>query len=494
MLTIFQFNHQDLTSKNSSFDTKYPLPGSLSNLFYGHGYDSHLVNTTIDSYHNILLTQYPPYIIQPITQFTKNYDLEVPFYVYSGQFYPSLYDLCKNFTQFKYEEDYQHGDDILFNKKIQNHPWRVKDPEEASVFIIPALLAFGARKKDTYIQCGSESSPLYYIQTYELLKTLSSNIVKSKYFKLYPTRHLIVASHWILRWNIGNKFPKKIHQMMKPITVGSYEVYNHTDLQLKKNFYHVNQQGTAKNYQCSIVTPYVDKSIFYQNPVPEIDGKIPELSFDHWKTRKFQFSFIGRFAEAYFPYKFRFDLANNLDQLEDLLRQKNLGPGDFRYVFAASTNKFKGKTIEWPNCNTNASVLKTCVLDQAKNPDQYLKILANSRFGLMLAGDTPSTGRLYDIISSGSIPIILSKYLLRDGLPFVDKVPYYRFCYFVDEQQEINKIYADLVKIMTETSMDEYLDKYLNLIYYSKDILWRRENSRVVENLIVNAAGGCNQD
>jgi Exostosin family len=62
------------------------------------------------------------------------------------------------------------------------------------------------------------------------------------------------------------------------------------------------------------------------------------------------------------------------------------------------------------HCTTGCAAKGRCVgctmpKTQWQNYEQYL---ADSQFSLMISGDTPSSSRLYDAISSGVIPILVS--------------------------------------------------------------------------------------
>ncbi|KAH7421627.1 hypothetical protein KP509_13G068100 [Ceratopteris richardii] len=83
--------------------------------------------------------------------------------------------------------------------------------------------------------------------------------------------------------------------------------------------------------------------------------------------------------------------------------------------------------------------------------------MASSKFCLHLAGDTPSSNRLFDAISSHCIPVIISRDI---ELPFEDTLDYSKFCLFVN--------YAD-------ASRRGFLIRFLNSI--GKDewtMMWKR--------------------
>ena len=60
--------------------------------------------------------------------------------------------------------------------------------------------------------------------------------------------------------------------------------------------------------------------------------------------------------------------------------------------------------------------------DAQKEYGIYERRLARSEFALMIHGDSPSSGRLYDTMAYGAIPIVISDSLWHVGLPFPGKV------------------------------------------------------------------------
>jgi hypothetical protein len=59
-----------------------------------------------------------------------------------------------------------------------------------------------------------------------------------------------------------------------------------------------------------------------------------------------------------------------------------------------------------------------------------------SKFCLHLAGDTPSSNRLFDAIASHCVPVIISDDL---ELPFEEELDYTRFCLFVKAKDALQK-------------------------------------------------------
>jgi hypothetical protein len=68
------------------------------------------------------------------------------------------------------------------------------------------------------------------------------------------------------------------------------------------------------------------------------------------------------------------------------------------------------------------------------------KGMASSKFCLNIAGDTPSSNRLFDAIVSHCVPVIISDNI---ELPFEDVLDYSEFCVFVrasDHHEELARL------------------------------------------------------
>lgn len=64
--------------------------------------------------------------------------------------------------------------------------------------------------------------------------------------------------------------------------------------------------------------------------------------------------------------------------------------------------------------------------------------MASSKFCLNIAGDTPSSNRLFDAIASHCVPVIISDQI---ELPFEDVLDYSQFCLFVRASDAVKKGY-----------------------------------------------------
>lgn len=65
--------------------------------------------------------------------------------------------------------------------------------------------------------------------------------------------------------------------------------------------------------------------------------------------------------------------------------------------------------------------------------------MATSKFCLHIAGDTPSSNRLFDAIATHCVPVIISDDI---ELPFEDVLDYSTFCIFIHASDAVKKDYV----------------------------------------------------
>lgn len=75
---------------------------------------------------------------------------------------------------------------------------------------------------------------------------------------------------------------------------------------------------------------------------------------------------------------------------------------------------------------------------QANGVREAGKGMASSKFCLNIAGDTPSSNRLFDAIATHCVPVIISDDI---ELPFEDILDYSEFCVFVRAADAVRKGY-----------------------------------------------------
>ncbi|KAL8150806.1 hypothetical protein V2J09_020614 [Rumex salicifolius] len=108
--------------------------------------------------------------------------------------------------------------------------------------------------------------------------------------------------------------------------------------------------------------------------------------------------------------------------------------------------------------------------DGIKNASQGMQ---SSKFCLNIAGDTPSSNRLFDAITSHCVPVIISDDI---ELPYEDALDYSEFCIFIRASDAIKKDY--LINLVRGIGRDEWthmwkrlqeVEKYFEFRYPSRD-------------------------
>jgi len=115
----------------------------------------------------------------------------------------------------------------------------------------------------------------------------------------------------------------------------------------------------------------------------------------------------------------------------------------------------------------------------------YFYGLKNSKFNVMVSGDTPTSGNFYYAIAFNMINIIvgIEEKEISRYLPFSDVIPYHKFCIFISSKMYEFEGANILYEIVTKTTDEQVTNMLLNLSLYKSDILWNIKGSRVVWNV-----------
>ena len=88
---------------------------------------------------------------------------------------------------------------------------------------------------------------------------------------------------------------------------------------------------------------------------------------------------------------------------------------------------------------------------QAHGINQAGQGMGSSKFCLNIAGDTPSSNRLFDAIASHCVPVVISDEI---ELPFEDVLDYSEFCIFVRASDAVKKGYV--LNLLRGISQDKW--------------------------------------
>ena len=226
-------------------------------------------------------------------------------------------------------------------------------------------------------------------------------------------------------------------------------------------------------WSCTVIVPYVDKTSLHSSSV----------DYSAWLNRPLDFFFIGQF-DSRRSYTTR-RCVNQVFLTNTTLRNQT------SFIFARSKNpkQYTGyghsNLAKMKPCNMAHCYPKCvdCYLDHA----DYTGLLQRSKFCLIIAGDTVSSSRLYDAISSSCLPVILSDSLLEFGLPFVWRVPWRDFALFLPQEEK--SLVDNFLKIKRALGSMRARLEIMNR--FKDDVSWSSPTSRVVENIVTETASRC---
>jgi len=269
--------------------------------------------------------------------------------------------------------DRQHNQnvypDISLYDVMSNHPWRVQTPSEAKLFVVPAYLSLSA-----YGWCGDHSANLH---------SLYDSLQSSEFFKASNgSDHVISAFAWRLDPDHVTAAYGPLAPLLQRMIVAHYE---------------------SKDYERAFPVPY--------GPV-DVGLGLSSLARDQ---RSHSVFFMGQ-ADWSLRYRTRRIAISQVSRFWP----------DSKMIQALEPTE--GWKIAFPECRGN----KTTGCWMNPSYDDYVAFGRQSKYGLVIQGDTPSTSRLYDLLQFEQTPVIISKGFQDQAMPFPDELPWSDFAIFVD--------------------------------------------------------------
>lgn len=275
---------------------------------------------------------------------------------------------------------------------LRNHPWRTNEPEKAKLFFVPGYLSaaiFGF-EGDSKVKARlgrfkarwNETRPQIQARFAHLAKTLQN----SASFQKKRGRDHFISGHW---YQVAPKTCGSLGGSMKEMWLLAQD----QELRGRK----------------IIPVPYGDA----------LDD-VPDFAPKEFRERKHTLGFIGQ-ADARQAYK------------ERQLAITSLGAEypDSILVCVEKCSGFK----DLPSCSPDHQRLNGCRSERF-SVEEYARTLQETKFGLMLPGDTSTSGRLYDFIAAEVIPIIVSRgsKFSDHAMPFREDLPWSEFAFMVDSK------------------------------------------------------------
>lgn len=315
----------------------------------------------------------------------------------------------------------KHTDDILFLQQALQHPMRTDNPQKAKLFYIPTPMnEIFAYMKEHKVKEQRQYQPVCFTKdphtlcNARLISYVHRKIQESIHFQEKPEAHLIVMSHFW--WNptgyayqnsrIGHKPPFRLYQA----TIVDFEGYSGGDGRPPGQVLGANHQNKTVDRQ--VLAQVKDwypsdrlyaPSYYVGSPCPIAPEKV------------YDFVMIGR-MERVQPYPDRIKLC--------------------QLLLNHSTHDLKNRKYRVPVCGEG----------------QQCPVLAQSKFGFHVAGDTYGANRLMDTLLSGTVPIFTRKEQYEVLPSWID---WDKISYFVDISWDESRIYDRLDEIVSETALYE---------------------------------------
>ncbi len=124
---------------------------------------------------------------------------------------------------------------------------------------------------------------------------------------------------------------------------------------------------------------------------------------------------------------------------------------------------------------------------EVSNIDYFYEII-DSQFCLVMRGDSPTTGHIYDALAAGCIPIVISDRWMEIGAPFSHIIDYTKFVVFINETEwKMNtaKSVENALLPILQNNMEKCKKILENLYKFRRWLIWT-ENSKLSQ-LVVHA-------
>ena len=468
--------------------------------------------------------------------------LRVPFYIYGPDVgLPNVESLLaklskcmtgmggghrKSNTNMRY---YARGE-YWFMKSIVKHPWRVNNTDDASILVVPDF---------PDLQGGCPGLTPH--------TTLVKAVLKTRTWQLRSRDHLFVALHWYS--NPWARIPDLPQPPDRALLRASMEArfYDPT-LSKAKGFVSGRPASQRQKNDLLFVAPYVDNlntGASFEAYDGHARGDDPSAMFSSDKhqghvERDIDFFLGGQFTTRVGPGRFHMGYYPRWQ----LLHAWSADPASMGRVFFIETD-FEGKDINMSHfldknglfTAARSSVLpmhwpavRRCEHDPFLNLSRLLPrmhaswsanhgaerfacvprcesldlrtvtrgachgrydpglLMPRSRFALCPRGDTPTSTRPYDAVAAGAIPVIISDQAWHMGMPFQCLVPHQLMMLTIKEA-DIERDSATSLRNVT-ARISPSIEKRMRALlrHFRRDLIWRARDSRVAENVLLEAA------
>ena len=373
----------------------------------------------------------------------NNFGVRVPFYLHSGGGFDAFTASCDAYQ-------FSKSVDVSWLNRLDRHPWRVMDPADALVFVVPGMFTsatFGVVKR-----CRRSLEDM----SRELLDALHA----SPHFQRNHGRdHVLVAS-----FNAAEKYlSDKDRSNGWGVTVANMTIGPHVS----------GHMFTSKR---ACVVPVGHQATSPEHRAP------PKIT----STLFFMGQAVGK---GYY--------AARRAVLDPVVME---GIGENNQLLATQCNGINksGTMISdtFPMCGSPAAAGLAnpnhgCCLGNRIPYELYIQKFTSSSFALSMRGGDAGSSRTFDAIAMGVPQIVIADKFYSEYAPFQCTVPWHKFVYYVEsEEAVVNNTRAVMAKALAEAlprrkQMKRVQDSFMD------DLLWTNAGSLAANNLLVEVAKKC---
>jgi hypothetical protein len=272
-----------------------------------------------------------------------------------------LYDLDEFEPRFdgKFSTCERKGADYMFIKNIRDSENRVFIPSEAEVKVVPCL--FESFRRCAIYDNQQENVPFKKAFDDETKSCLDKVMATNTFSATNGTDHVWVVADQLISHGLAGR-----SELLKQMSIGRHEIVNEETSEI------THRPMAVEQSRCSFVVPYasdVDHEQWSQVP-----------SYGEWRQR------------------------NLTIHLRSDNREYVLPCGEQPCEGAIDATPLRNKSLELAEHFGDAALVKMEFVPK----EQYIDELHDSKFCLVMRGDTPSSRSYYDALSANCVPVLVS--------------------------------------------------------------------------------------
>lgn len=388
--------------------------------------------------------------------------LSVPFWMYDGMVGMTNFSAAQTALQHCIDDgslspiaNSRHsGGEFMIYKQLQHHPWRVASSKDAKIIVVPIAMVM----LETYLAKRSFCSELgcsLLCPGYDAVAMFNA-IRQGLLFQQRSNDHLWVS---LDDMTIGNNFAgREDFNPMKTLFAKQCTEGPWTS-KIDMEWHFRGKWNDTCRYPNTLTAPM----------------HAPETGTPENEARSIGLFFGGQTYGAWD--------RPGYDVREQLFKHYATMPARTLLITNDSPEGWS-----WPQCPDGHGPSLLVNRSRLACTGSYENsVLQHSQYAICARGDNPTSPRLYDAMNFGAIPIFLSDEAFLTSNPFQCLVPYPQVSLKIAEADCFEECGVALKNATAH--FDAFtLHRTRKLIrHFRKDLLWRVEGSRVMENLLLTA-------